>query len=484
MLNTRTPVEQMTIDENIIFKLDNKKILAGIICLAAILRVPNLTDDFWLDEIWSLNLATRAHSLLDIFTTRFDANHILNTVQMYLIGKTDSWLTYRVASLVSGLLSIFLVFKFAEKFGRQQAITAAILMAVCFPLVLYSSEARGYAMSIAFSLSALLSLQNYLEKPSLASVIAFWLLSVLAMLSHFTFIYIYAGFFQWSFLVLYKHRNERTSLVSQFLLLHTLPLAVFSWLYIDFIRLMAVAGANESNWWGEISRFVGLVYGLEANPQIATVLLVLTLLSVGWVTYKLWRANSEYWPLFILVVIINPVLVMLIANYGFPQMRYFLLLLPFLIVCLSMFISLISDQLKHGKYYYGLFILFFVISNLLMNNSFSRSGRGDYLSAMQFIVNNTRQNTITISSDHDIRNFALLEFYARYLPKDKTFNYSTQDLLEQASPEWYLVHDLSHPAHSVESLVVAHHTYKLKKSFYAYNPEIIGWHWHIYRKLD
>ena len=467
-------------------KINHAFILTVILCIAAGLRMLLIFDDFWLDEIWSLNLAKNVNNFSAIFTDlTFDANHILNTAYLYLVRDADSWVIYRAVSFICGLISIILIYKISLIFGKRQAVIAAILSAVCFPLVLYSTEARGYSMSIMFSLLSFICLYHFLINKKTWSIGAFWICALLAMLAHFSYSYFYAAIFQWSLYVLWKSEIGLKKVVKNLLFLHLIPMAIFIYIYFKFVLKMGVAGANISYWPEELLKFSSLMYGLPQNSVIGGLLLLLSVFMVLLVAYYQYKNNSIYWPLFPLVILINPLIIILFADVRFPQMRYFLLLLPFIIISFSIFINMAICQYRSIKFIYTVFVFVFVTANIGYAVLFSNHGRGEYSKAIQYLVSQTSntKNTLVVSSDHDFRNYALLDFYNKYLKTGVTIHYVTQEVLSQYPPEWYFVHDFSvQPDPTSELLLLGKYHYKLEVSFLAFNPKIIGWHWYIYKR--
>ena len=59
----------------------------ALVALAAALRIPGLLTDFWLDEVWSLEMALAIDSPLQVFTAiRTFNNHHLNSLLLFVIG--------------------------------------------------------------------------------------------------------------------------------------------------------------------------------------------------------------------------------------------------------------------------------------------------------------------------------------------------------------------------------------------------------------
>jgi uncharacterized membrane protein len=460
-------------------------LLLVLIAIAAILRIPLLTDDLWFDEILSFNLSKTLGSFWGIFRdTKVDNNHILNTTWLYLVGSSDSWLLYRFASLISGLISVFLIFKICEIFGRQQAITAALISAVSFPLVLYSSEARGYALSFMFALFALQSLQYFVTKNSKIHLFLFWTSCILAMLSHFSFSYIYGAYLQWSIFVLWKKRLGKEDFLIKSTLLHIIPATTFALLYFYFIQDMTIVGSNIDSWWNEIGKFTGFFYGQSHLSITTTLLFIFSSAIVIIASYILYKKNSYFWPLPVLAIFLNPFLVIMISGYEFPQMRFFLILSPFLIFALSTFLVDFYQRYKAGKYFYWLFLTFYTFTNFHLYISFYENGRGEYLSAVEYMARNSAAKNVSIGSDHDYRNYTILEYYAKFLPRDMTISYISSEVLGNIVPMWYIVHDFSRSPDPATQISIAKQKYQLKESFLASYPNLIGWNWHIYRKTN
>jgi uncharacterized membrane protein len=124
------------------------------------LRLAAASGDLWLDEIWSVLIARTLHSAADVFTLRHDNNHPLNTLYLYLLGQPRLQLEYRLASVLSGVACIGLVgYSAWRRWGARESWLATVLCAVSFPIVLYSSEARGYGLLLFFALMAFVGME-------------------------------------------------------------------------------------------------------------------------------------------------------------------------------------------------------------------------------------------------------------------------------------------------------------------------------------
>src|SRR5204862_1912632 len=178
----------------------------------ALLRLRGVFTDFWLDEIWGLRIALAAPSPLALITQiHQDTNHPLVSMFLYAIGPVRHWEWYRLLSLACGLGTIFLI--------RDR--TYRILAALSFPLIVYSSEARGYAPAAFF---LVVGYVLWKKNP-----IGFGVAIVLALLSHLSAFAVYLGFFS----VDVVRRDWKK---------HILPIAFGAWYYVVKVRHLVVGG--------------------------------------------------------------------------------------------------------------------------------------------------------------------------------------------------------------------------------------------------
>src|SRR5690349_5873833 len=144
-------------------------ILTVVIASTALLRAAGVFDDFWMDEIWSYDLARTVQRPSDVLLEprfQIDNNHPLNTLLIWAMGEQRHWWIYRVPSLLAGLGAVVVATMIAARRGRAAAILAAVLVGCSYPLVFFSSEARGYAVVVLFALMAVDAAERYLARPT------------------------------------------------------------------------------------------------------------------------------------------------------------------------------------------------------------------------------------------------------------------------------------------------------------------------------
>lgn len=157
--------------------------LIVVVVLGVLLRIRALFTEFWLDEIWSLRISQEVHSWIEIFTrVHHDNNHPLNTLFLYLLGDQPNWIWYRALSFVCGIVLIALLIRAARNDSERIAI--AIFASLSLPMIVYATEARGYAAAAMLCVAAYV----YRERPIVSA-----LAITLAMLAHLTAVFIFAG---------------------------------------------------------------------------------------------------------------------------------------------------------------------------------------------------------------------------------------------------------------------------------------------------
>lgn len=137
-------------------KFTAKQLFTAILLLALFLRLPGFFASLAYDEIWTLlNFAPLSPGEV-LFSLELPNNHPLNTLAVKFIHGVFTALPpefIRLFSLLAGLGSIVLAGLIAQRFGKDKACCwSMFFMAVAAPLIVYSSQARGYSMQIFFLL--------------------------------------------------------------------------------------------------------------------------------------------------------------------------------------------------------------------------------------------------------------------------------------------------------------------------------------------
>jgi hypothetical protein len=285
--------------------------------------------DLWLDEIWSLYLLRNAKQLWDVLSIQHDNNHILNSAWLFLIGPHGSSLSYRLLSIVSGSAAAAAMGAINLRWGLTAGLVTIMLAAFSFPLIQYSSEARGYAPAMLFALSGYVFLRQAILKKSKWSIAWFQASVLLGMLSHPTYLYVYAGFLAWMMAGLIREAEDRKRALVRLAGWNFFPALGIVVLYFFFIRGMTIGGGDERSLVDVLASLSILVSGAPAvrPAEILGVIVAGAGFVLGIVVVK--RESGDEWIFFLFSILLAPLLFWLAVGPAFLYERYFMLGVPF-----------------------------------------------------------------------------------------------------------------------------------------------------------
>lgn len=486
-------------------------IVAAITLAAGGLRLAAARDAFWIDEIASWRFARLAPSAPQIFYgLHSDNNHHLNTLALYLLGDRRDWTIYRLPPVLFGTASVWLAAVLARQWrphrtgaphaAREEssgdtpggmsgaarrdggddaaAVIAAMLVGFSYLLVHYGSEARGYAYGFFFSLLALFALRRAIDRPSSLARLAFAGCGALALLSHLSFLYVYAGVAAWSAIQL--SRDGRGRLPLRLTQLHGPFLAFFALMYAIDLSRMEVAGGPRLSLFGVLGETAAAVVG--GPPLLAALVIGVTLeLAIVYLA----RQRRAEWVLYAVACVAAPALLLLATRHPYVYPRYFALAVPYYFLLIA---GAMGDLWRRGRSWQtacALLLCLFLAGSAVNHRAFFTGGRrGQYLEALRHIEASTAGRPATVGSTRDGRNQMVVEFYARHLGRPDAIAYVTKDRWTAAGatehPEW-LIADAPTPAADIPPEIASLLArYELQRTFP--HSGLSGVHWHLYRR--
>lgn len=421
-----------------------------LVLLASIaLRGPGMLHDFWFDEAWSSLLVRElVSSPLDILTrVHIDNNHPLNSFFLYALGDQTAWSVYRIPSFVLGIGAVILSGHIMSRRGRAHAVAAMILTGCSYPLIVYSSEARGYAPMIFFVLLAIDAHERYLVTREWLALTTFWVAAILGFLSHLTFVHAYGAILLWAGYEARKRTGDFQHALANVAGTQSLPLLFLAGFYLVYIRHLHVAGGEPAPLLSVLAETVGVTLGTPTHGVWVwvAVALLAVLLGVGLKTVR--GVDAGLFILFLSGILIVPGLGVLIELRRalmeprfFP--RYFLVsIILFLLLCGWV----VGEQYQKGatrRLAAAVIVIGYLLGNLWHAAAFITVGRGHYRDALNYMARETGDSTIRVSSNSDFRTRVLLAFYGRYLPTDKTVIFYQRTSPRVAEAGWRIREDL------------------------------------------
>lgn len=416
-------------------------------------------------------------SPLGVFTQLHDSNnHYLQSIWLYALGDAPAWLL-RLPAFVAGNASIALCAVLGWRRGRLEALLAAWLCALCFALVHFSSEARGYAGVVFFALAAQWALESDLEAPRLGRALLFGACIVAGFLSQLIFVFYWCGA---GAQMLWHWRAQPLPVLGRRLLArHALPLAGLAWLYAVDLRVLVVGRGDPTDVPLLLAQAVGWTLGLPIARALAApaALVALALVAAGLALRA--RRGDDSW-IAIAITFFLPIAVFAWLRPEMIPFRYFLIGSALtLLLCADLAAAAWrAGGVRRGVAVLGL--LLFALGNATHWRDFTALGRGGFRAALRAMANATPGEVIDVASDHDFRNRLVLQYYARELPAGKRLAYVPSRRFHTQRPEWLIRHAPSRPARPAERIVVDGTPYRL---FAEYDHAAIsGFYWAVYRK--
>jgi hypothetical protein len=482
--------------------------LAAAVALAALLRLPCLHAELWLDEVWSWEFARAAATPWEIFAGpnhHHDNNHKLNTLYLYFVPDGLPYPWYRLHSLAAGLAAVPLAFRAAARRGALAALFAALLVAADYWFVLCSAEARGYALALALALAAFDGLQRYLRDGRPPYLLQFWLAVMLGFLAHLTFLPTYLALVVWSVYHFARHRLTKGSEVHQLVRVHAVPACFVLVLYFADIRGMQLGGGDALPLYVTVGRL--LCFGLGApfsplNAGLAAVA-VFAVLARGWRVLR--RDGDDSWVFFLMATVGGP-LMLLARQSGFVYERYFFQSFLFFLILLAYVLADLARRGPAGKVAAGVAVGLICAGNLGEVADFLRGdGRGHFRRALEYIAEQSDGREVTVTSDSDLRVPKMLAFYNHYQKPPLRYEYvGLDDWKERAfrygslagptgrfgysrlhTAEWLIVESPEHvvrdPPDRLEFPGAADATYELEAKYEVGARG--GWDWYVYRRV-
>ncbi|GEM_PF-2437529 len=269
---------------------------------------------------------------------------------------------------------------------------------------------------------------------------------------------------------------------------HALAIVCLGGIYLLDVRYLTFGGGPRLN---AVSVFINAVSVFAGGTFDApSRLLYCAVVVVGIIAgmLKMVRSGQDEWKFFACLFVLFPLFRVVLLPAGLMFERYFLILLGFAAIP----ISVGAMQLLNGRYLYrvgfGLLAILFLSGNFTHNARLVENGRGHYQKTMAMIAEDSPES-IRISSDHPFRNRLLIEYFAVRCSTPRSVEYV--DLGEWIEPpEWMICHHIPRDADPAFNffepdgqprarLNVSGFTYKLRSL--TGTAELSGCEWLCYR---
>lgn len=448
------------------------------------LRLLGLFDDFWLDEVWSFGVASH-YSPLKIITNPFYSNsHILNVLFICLTGKGNPayWFKFRLLSLIAGILTIPATYLVAARISpsRYWRLVTVTLIAVSFPLIYFSCEARGYALVVLFGLLSFYFLSEFLLKNNALPLFVFYCSFILGFLSHLSFIYVSVGLLSMSIYFLYGQQRPFKEKLSVLLRIFAFPAALIISMYLKFIlSFMHSKGVHDFaiSLPETIKETAAYLFGFSYGNSFAYLLALIFYIILIKETLDLLKECSLF-GVFCASSFVGICLDLLLRRPEYFYLRYLLAFFPFFIIMFSHFLYRAADQYRNLRLLVAILILLVAYGNLANYSNFLRGGgRGHYSQAVDYMRRHSRATPVTVETSFG--NCLVVDFYSLLRKDTEVICAPPPDKRRFYAPEWIIKYSRDKDPAPLESLNICGVTYVLEKVYPRYS-NIAGSNWMLY----
>lgn len=442
--------------------------------------------DLWLDEIWSLVFAMSVDSPLDFFgRIPHDNNHPLNSLFLYLLGDQEILFSYRLLAVFSGAASLWLIRWFAEaEWGEAEAFVSVAMAGSSYPLLLYFSEARGYAPAIFFCLLAFTAWRRGLDRGEWWLPSLFWVSSVLGVLSHATALMPVSAFALAGLTHELRTNDSLAQTIPRFLKFHLPPLAFLLGWYVFFLRKIFFGGGAIYETRLVIGRASALLLGLPDAPGFREVAIGVSLGLVVCGCWVLARENRTLAVFFASALVLSPALMLFLSNPKFLYFRYFVVGFPFFFLLVARWVCLSYRSLPAMTRWVPVTLVVLILTGQVCRDfRLVTLGRGQYSAAVQYLGEQSSQGEIWVGTDHFFRNSVVLRYYAARVGLAGELRLIEEQDWAEHEPEWIFTHSQD-PGHQPPERfgVAAVGNSRLLKTFGFARDS--GWSWFVYRRED
>lgn len=161
-------------------------LVGGFVLAGFMLRCFAARGGLWTDEAWSLVHAQQAGDALGVLTRiNHDNNHHINSWWLQLVGPDASPMVMRGLSIITSSITIWVAGLIGLRRNRTTGVITAALFALSPIMVVYGSEARGYAPMMLALMIMIWRIDTWLENQSVSKpALLLALCALVGCLSH------------------------------------------------------------------------------------------------------------------------------------------------------------------------------------------------------------------------------------------------------------------------------------------------------------
>ncbi len=460
--------------------MSRKPVIVLLVGLGALLIILSARGTLWFDELLSLQWARSAENPWQIWEVfRHDNNHPLNSLWLWLVGEDRFPLIYRLLSMVSGVCTLVLIWMAARRLAKTFAWVPLLLASTSFPLVLYASEARGYAPALACLLGAWLVVSTRTESGLAWRVPLFWLLCLGAMFSHGTSLVILAALGVYFLVDRQTKGGHWLQTFGGAVVWFGVPLVAAALYWFFFLRVMIIAGGPEYTLPTVLAHLFGYALGAPGAGHWVFALVGLLVLVAVLIFARFPDVATRVF--FAGAVLIFPALSLVATDTTYLYFRYFLVSLPF-VYLLSAPLAASIEGWAHGwRILAAVMLGAVVLGQTPRLLQLIYVGRGDYVTALRVIAEDSSPRK-SIVANNEMQVGFVLSHNKKFNPELAPLTLVPQARAPDQPTEWIVYVTQDDPPVPPGSSINLHGSSYGLVSFHRSAP-VSGAHWAIYRRI-
>jgi mannosyltransferase len=412
-------------------KIKDNYLLVSIIVIGAILRFYHIDfQSIWIDEIHTMSESNPNLPISEIYEKVVSGEQMppLYFYSLYILLKIFGYTTIvaRLYSAIIGVVSLYSLYILSkEMFNKRVGLIASIIL--CFnPFHLYySQEARPYIFLFLFTTLSFFYLIKFLKNQNLKNAVLYGLMSTLMIYSHFfgLFVLISQYLLLLVFFILSEKENKKRFLINS-IISAVIPLVLF----IPAISILLSITKITTFW---IPAPTVDVYTLVFKEFFGNSEIVLSLLGILFFFYFISLSKEKedkinYYSIienknilgFIIFIfwIVVVILIPLIRSYlSVPMIisRYFITLLPAIIIIISVAINQFSNKIVKIVIV-SILVIFSLTDIIVIKKYYNGVSKAQFRETTDFIIKNNKNNEKVVSS---------LGVYLPFFLKNEKTNY-------------------------------------------------------------
>lgn len=418
-------------------KILNQKILKNpftyliIFILGFIIRIINLQEGLWLDEIWSMVTSSSQNSISSIIDFCKKDTHppffdVLLNLFLRIFG--DDEINGRILALIIGCIGIPATLYYAVQISKNWLVGFIAFTIINFNFfhIYYSGEGRFYTFLYFLSLIIICELYLFIRDKRFRNLMFYAISSVLIIYTHYygailLFVLSILTFILW----LLKEISLKTFLT--FIIANIIILL----LYAPWIPFMF--GNNNGSSWMTVPRFGSFfeyVYLYTGKNPIES----LFFFTGIFFSIKLFKTNVKFYTLMLGTILLGFITPFLVSHFTIPMLhsRYTIIYFPCIILLASFFLGetkLINLKVKMISF--SVIVISSLINFFFINKYFDE-GRSEPWREIA-------QDLTRFNKDGEEKIYTSEHFYLNYYLKKHGLQKSTPyTASKQKKSFWYL----------------------------------------------